>query len=92
MKPIALTDDQLDIITRAATPLHYLDRRPFLELVAERLRGIDVLGDGTAPALPGKRSANSGGHRSLSRSGCRAGGTALRRGSTRCRSAPSRSR
>jgi hypothetical protein len=46
MKPIALTDDQLDIITRAATPLHYLDRGPFLETVAERLRGINVLGDG----------------------------------------------
>jgi hypothetical protein len=46
MKPIALTDNQLDIITRAATPLHYLDRGPFLERVAERLRGINVLGDG----------------------------------------------
>ena len=27
-------------------PLHYTDRGPFLEVVAERLRGIEVLGDG----------------------------------------------
>ena len=27
-------------------PLHYTDPGPFLEVVAERLRGIEVLGDG----------------------------------------------
>jgi hypothetical protein len=46
MPPLRLTDDQLEIIMRAAEPLHHIDRGPFLEAVAERLRGVRVLGDG----------------------------------------------
>jgi hypothetical protein len=45
-RPLALTDDQLQTIMRAAEPLHYIDRGPFLQAVAERLRGVRVLGDG----------------------------------------------
>jgi hypothetical protein len=45
MPPIALTDDQLTIITRAAEPLPPPDRGPFLQRVAEMLRGVEI-GDG----------------------------------------------
>jgi hypothetical protein len=43
--PIALTDDQLDIIQRAAEPLNPHDRGAYLETVAELLNGHE-LGDG----------------------------------------------
>jgi hypothetical protein len=43
--PLAITDDQMSIIQRAASPLHPHDRGPFLERVAELLRGHE-LGDG----------------------------------------------
>ena len=44
-KPIALTDDQLMIIMRAAEPLQPHDRSAFLILVATRLNEQDVIGD-----------------------------------------------
>jgi hypothetical protein len=44
--PIALSDDQLTIIMHAAQPLAPTDRAAFLVLVAARLRGVDVSGDG----------------------------------------------
>jgi hypothetical protein len=43
--PLALTDDQLSIIQRAAGPLHPHDRSAYLETVAELLNGHE-LGDG----------------------------------------------
>jgi hypothetical protein len=46
MKPIALTDAQLAMITAAARPLHHRDRTPFLEAVAGRLGAVDEIGDG----------------------------------------------
>jgi hypothetical protein len=46
MRPIALTDEQLGHVMRAAEVLHPVDRGPFLERIAERLRGVEVLGDG----------------------------------------------
>jgi hypothetical protein len=45
MKPIALTDEQLLTIQRAAGPLHPRDRGPYLEKVAEMLNGHEI-GDG----------------------------------------------
>ena len=45
MPPIALTDDQLTVITNAAHPLPPQDRGLFLERVAELLRGVEI-GDG----------------------------------------------
>jgi hypothetical protein len=42
---IALSDDQLDAVMRAAAPLAPADRGRFLEAVAARLRGR-VIGDG----------------------------------------------
>jgi hypothetical protein len=45
MPPISLSDDQLTTSTRAAEPLLPFDRGPFLERVAEMLRGVEV-GDG----------------------------------------------
>jgi hypothetical protein len=45
-RPLALTDEQLNIIVRASEPLHYPDRGPYLERVAELLRGCEVIGDG----------------------------------------------
>jgi hypothetical protein len=46
MSPLSLSDDQMDAVMRAAAPLHPADRSAFLERMAERLRGIEVLGDG----------------------------------------------
>lgn len=43
--PIALSDDQLGILQRAAEPLHPQDRPVFLQTVAELLDGHE-LGDG----------------------------------------------
>jgi hypothetical protein len=45
-RPIALTDDQLDIIRRAAQPLHPQDRSAYLETVASLLAGHEI-GDGS---------------------------------------------
>jgi hypothetical protein len=46
MPPIALSDEQLDAIVRASTPLAPADRSVFLEQVAAELRGREI-GDGT---------------------------------------------
>jgi hypothetical protein len=46
MLPLSLSDEQMDAVMRAAAPLHPVDRGPFLERVAERLRGVEVVGDG----------------------------------------------
>jgi hypothetical protein len=46
-RPLALTDQQLDAIHRAAWPLAPTDRAPFLELVAAKLsERPELLGDG----------------------------------------------
>src|SRR3954454_21546148 len=45
-KPIALTDNQMTAIMRAAEPLQPDDRGPFLERVAARLQAIEI-GDGS---------------------------------------------
>jgi hypothetical protein len=45
MQPLKLTDTQLNIIRRAAEPLHPHDRGVYLETVAELLNGHE-LGDG----------------------------------------------
>jgi len=46
MRPLALSDQQLAIIRRAAAPLHPRDRSAFLQRVAELLNGQEI-GDGT---------------------------------------------
>ena len=43
--PIALTDDQLEIITRHAEPLPAADRDKYLHRVASLLHGVEI-GDG----------------------------------------------
>jgi hypothetical protein len=43
---LSLGDEQLDAVYRAAAPLHPADRSAFLERLAERLPGVEVLGDG----------------------------------------------
>jgi hypothetical protein len=40
MSPIALSDEQMSAILRAAEPLHVADRSAFLEAVASALRAI----------------------------------------------------
>ena len=45
MSPIALIDEQLDIVRRAAEPLQPHDRGVFLQTVAELLNGHEI-GDG----------------------------------------------
>jgi hypothetical protein len=91
MKPIGLTNEQLLTIQRAASPLHPHDRGPFLERVAEMLNGHEI-GDGLVGRVVREASISSSGCRSLSQRRCRRAGTATRRGSIRCRGAPSRSR
>jgi hypothetical protein len=44
-QPLALTDDQLSAVMRAAESLHPSDRQQFLEAVARALQG-KMLGDG----------------------------------------------
>src|SRR5262249_31582826 len=44
-RPLALTDDQLDIVRRLAEPLQYGDRGAYLLRISELLRGHE-LGDG----------------------------------------------
>jgi hypothetical protein len=46
VSPLKLTDDQLASVMRIAEPLHPHDRAAFLILLASRLRGVGVLGDG----------------------------------------------
>jgi hypothetical protein len=45
-RPLALSDSQLDAVLRAAAPLQPVDRDAFLVLVAARLRGVGMIGDG----------------------------------------------
>jgi len=42
---LKLSDDQISIITKLAEPLLHVDRGPFLQRVAELLRGREI-GDG----------------------------------------------
>jgi hypothetical protein len=42
MPPLALTDQQIDIIRRASEPLPLRDRGPFLETVATLLDGVKL--------------------------------------------------
>jgi hypothetical protein len=44
-QPLAISDDQMTIVLRGAEPLHPHDHGPYLEAVAELLRGREV-GDG----------------------------------------------
>jgi hypothetical protein len=46
MPPLALTDEQLDTIHRAAWPLAPADRASFLEAVAQALQAQPTIGDG----------------------------------------------
>ena len=46
-RPIALSDDQLDAVMRAATPLQPRDRGPFLEELARELARLPDIGDGS---------------------------------------------
>jgi hypothetical protein len=45
-RPLALTDEQLNSIMHAATPLHPVDRSAFLATIAQRLQHETVIGDG----------------------------------------------
>jgi hypothetical protein len=45
MPPLRLSDDQLDIVRRAAEPLNPHDRGAYLETVAQLLNGHEI-GDG----------------------------------------------
>jgi hypothetical protein len=49
--PIALTDDQITSIMQLAAPLSPADRVRFLQLIAERLRNQDDVGDGSISRL-----------------------------------------
>jgi hypothetical protein len=46
MSPLSLSDAQLDYVMQAAKVLHPADRSIFLARMAERLRRVEVLGDG----------------------------------------------
>jgi hypothetical protein len=46
IKPLALTDSQLDIVFRLAAPLLDVDRSAFLEDVARVLGELPEIGDG----------------------------------------------
>jgi hypothetical protein len=46
MLPLSLSDEQMDCVMRAAAPLHPVDRSAFLQRIAERLPGVEVVGDG----------------------------------------------
>jgi DNA-directed RNA polymerase specialized sigma24 family protein len=54
MRPLALSDQQLAIIRRAAAPLHPRDRSAFLQRVAELLNGQEI-GDGTVARAAAQR-------------------------------------
>jgi hypothetical protein len=47
MRPLALTDSQLETVYRCAGPLAPAVRGAFLELVAQRLASAGEIGDGT---------------------------------------------
>jgi hypothetical protein len=44
--PVSLSDDQLHCLMTIAAPLAPHDRSAFMLLVATKLRGVDVIGDG----------------------------------------------
>jgi hypothetical protein len=46
MPPLALTDQQIDIVISMAKPIALPDRRHFLEAVAQALADLPELGDG----------------------------------------------
>ena len=46
MTPIALTDEQMDSVLRAAAPLEPQDRSAFLEDLARELAALPDIGDG----------------------------------------------
>jgi hypothetical protein len=46
MPPLALSDEQLDAVFRAARPLRVADRDAFLQEVAAALQGRSEIGDG----------------------------------------------
>jgi hypothetical protein len=46
MSPLALTDQQIQIVLAMAKPLAPADRRGFLEAVAQTLAGEAMIGDG----------------------------------------------
>jgi hypothetical protein len=46
MPPLALSDEQLDAVFRAARPLRVADRDAFLQDVAAALQGRSEIGDG----------------------------------------------
>jgi hypothetical protein len=46
MAPLALSDEQLDAVLRAARPLRVADRDAFLQEVAAVLQGRTDIGDG----------------------------------------------
>jgi len=58
MSPIALTDEQLDIVRRAAEPLQPHDRGVFLQTVAELLNGHEI-GDGVSQERRARRKPAS---------------------------------
>jgi hypothetical protein len=45
-RALALTDEEMNTLYRLAGPLDPHDRGAFLEAVAERLRGVEILGPG----------------------------------------------
>jgi hypothetical protein len=45
--PLALTDEQMDSVLRAAAPLQPRDRAPFLEALAQALSAQPLIGDGS---------------------------------------------
>jgi hypothetical protein len=47
LMPVAVTDEQLSMIYRAAEPLLPPDRLAFLAALADRLRGEPIVGDGS---------------------------------------------
>ena len=58
-RPLALTDQQIDIIRRAAEPLPPSDRSAFLETIAELLAGKE-LGNGAVARAAREASGATG--------------------------------
>jgi hypothetical protein len=46
-RPLSLSDSQLDAVIRASAPLAPHDRSAFLVAVADALRDVSVVGDGS---------------------------------------------
>jgi hypothetical protein len=60
MKPLALTDSQMDQVHRCGEPLNPQDRGPYLEKVAELWNGHEI-GDGLVGRVRKRpRSSSSG--------------------------------